>query len=250
MKKYWDLFLGVAILIYILILNVISGHKIAFTTGFVALGVMFIVYHFIKDRLRKRRRLFKIFKVAVSIGFIFILLLEGIIITYPKMNTSKSDYILVLGAGLVNGKDPSLILKARLDATLDLINEYTNNSFIVVSGGQGSDESLSEAEAMKNYLVNKGIDEDIIIVEDKSSNTNENFRFSKEKIEKHSNKDVKDLNIKIVTTDFHAFRSRLLAKRAGYENISNYSGPTVWYLVPVTYLREAFALVKSVLFDR
>lgn len=250
MKKYWDLALGVVVLTYILILNLISGHKIAFTTGFIALGVIIIIYHFVKDELKKKSILFKTFKTIIIIGTIFILLLEVIIIAYPKMDVSKSDYILILGAGLVNGKDPSLILKARLDATLELVNEYNNNGFIVVSGGQGNDESLSEADAMKNYLVNKGIDDDKIIVEDKSSNTNENFKFSKEKIEEHSDKAFEDLNIKVVTTDFHAFRSRFLAKRVGYENISNYSGPTVWYLVPVTYLREAFALVKSVLFDR
>ncbi len=249
MKRYWDLFLSAVILIYIFIINLISGQKIAFTTGFVALGLMLIIYHFTKDKLKERKGLFKIFKIIVSTGVIFILVLEGIIIAYPKMNISKSDYILVLGAGLVNGKDPSLILKARLDATLDLVNKYNNNSFIVVSGGKGSDERLSEAEAMKIYLVNRGIDEDRIIVEDKSNNTNENLKFSKEKIEKHSNKDIEDLNIKIVTTDFHAFRSRLLAKRSGYKNIDNYSGSTVWYFVPVTYLREAFALVKSILFD-
>lgn len=120
----------------------------------------------------------------------------------------------------------------------------------MVSGGKGEDEDMSEAEAMERYLLEKGVSKDRIIKENKSRNTYENFKFSKEKIEEHSNKELKDVSVKIVTTDFHAFRSSMLAKRNGYENIEVYSSNTVNYLVPVFYTREAVALVKSYIFDR
>ncbi len=226
-----------------------SGTKFAFSEGILFIAALFIIYHFMKDKLKKKKTLFKTLKVIVSLVIIFIINIEGFIIAYPKKNKDNSDYILILGAGLVNGKNPSLVLKGRLDAALESINDYGNTSYIVVSGGQGNDEKISEAEAMKNYLINHGIEEERIIMEDKSTSTNENFKFSKEKIEEHSKKDIDELNIKIITTDFHSFRSSILAKNAGYKNITSYSSPTKWYMAPVLYLREAFALIKSIIFD-
>lgn len=226
-----------------------SGTKFAFSEGILFIAALFIIYHFIKDKLKKKKTLFKTLKVILSLVIIGIISIEGFIIAYPKKNKENSDYILILGAGLVNGKNPSLLLKGRLDVALKSINDYGNTSYIVVSGGQGNDEKISEAEAMKNYLVNHGITEERIIMEDKSTSTNENFKFSKEKIEEHSKKHIDELNIKIITTDFHSFRSSILAKNAGYKNITSYSSTTKWYMVPVLYLREAFALIKSIIFD-
>ena len=161
----------------------------------------------------------------------------------------KHDYILVLGAGLSNGTTPSLILQDRLDATIKYI-EGNDTGYIVLSGGQGVDEDLPESHAMSKYLQDRGVSRERIIIEDESRDTNQNFKFSKKKIEEHSNKSLDEVNVKIITTDFHAFRSSILAKRNGYVNFDNYSSSTVWYFIPVTYTREAFAIVKSVLFDK
>jgi uncharacterized SAM-binding protein YcdF (DUF218 family) len=155
----------------------------------------------------------------------------------------------VLGAGLDSGKTPNLILQERLDAAIKCIGENPTQ-YIVLSGGQGADEDLPEAQAMSEYLQERGIDKEKIIIEDKSKDTNENLKYSKEKIEEHSHKSLNEVSIKIVTTDFHAFRSSILAKKNNYVNFDNYSNPTVWYFIPSTYTREAFAVVKSVLFDR
>ncbi len=250
MKKNWDLILGALLIIYIIFLSALSGTKFAFSEGIILIAVLLIIYHFIKDKLNKKKSLFKVLKIIVSLGLIFIVILEGFIITFPKKNTNNSEYILVLGAGLKNKTEPSLVLTGRLNAALKNINDYGNTSYIVVSGGQGNDEKISEAEAMKNYLVNHGVEESRIIMENKSTNTNENFKFSKEKIEEHSKKSINEVNVKIITTDFHSLRSSILAKNAGYENITIYSSRTKWYMAPVLYLREAFALVKSIIFDR
>ena len=102
---------------------------------------------------------------------------------------------------------------------------------------------------MKKYLLDRGVDEKKVIIEDKSRNTDENFKFSKVKIEENSGRPLDKLNIEIVTSDFHALRSSILAKKNGYVNYSNYSSHTVWYLIPITYTREAFAIVKSIIFD-
>ncbi len=252
MRRFWNIILGIIIIIYIIIINLVSSTKIAFSIPFIILGVIFIFYNFINNGIRMNKLLssyFNLIKIIIIVSLICFLGLESAIINYPKHSKEKADYILVLGAGLTNGEIPSSILKDRLDTA---INYYRENpeEYIVLSGGQGSDENLPESHAMKKYLLNKGIDENKIIIEDKSRNTNENFKFSKEKIEEYSKKTISQVNVKIITTDFHAFRSGILAKKNGYVNFDFYSSSTVWYLIPVTYTREAFGIVKSVLIDK
>ena len=251
MKKFWDVILGVLLIAYIIAINIMSGVRVAFSLPIIIVGIILIIYHFIKKRINESKLFikgFKLIKMYLCIGLIWFLAMEAVIISYPKHSEKKADYILVLGAGL-NDTIPTEILRGRLDAAIECI-EKNDAGYIVVSGGQGEDEGLPEANAMSTYLQDKGIDKEKIIIEDESRNTNQNFKFSKKKIEEHSHKSLKEINIKIVTTDFHAFRSSILAKRNGYVNFNNYSSDTVWYLIPVTYTREAFAIVKSVIFDK
>lgn len=229
-----------------------SGVFVAFSMPVVIVGVILIAYHFYKNRLNENEVLkkgVKIIKVFICIGLICFLGVEGVIISYPKHNEKKDEYILVLGAGLRKGTIPTATLRERLDAAIECLKE-NSSAYIVLSGGQGDDEDIPESYAMSEYLQEKGVSKDRLILEDKSTNTNENFKYSKEKIEEHSNKPINQVSVKIVTTDFHAYRSSILAKKNGYVNIDNYSSPTIWYLIPITYTREAFAVVKSVIFDK
>lgn len=251
--KFIDIILGVILVSYCLILNLLSSRKIAFSGAVAAIGVILITYHFIKIRFNENQYFIKgtkIAKIVILTGLIFFAALEAMIVMYPKKNQSNTDYIIVLGAGLSNGNQLSLTLKDRLDAALRCVNDYGDNGYIVVSGGQGTDEYISEAEAMKRYLLEHGFPEEKIITEDKSSNTNENLKFSKNRIQEHSGKNIEDISIKVVTTDFHAIRSDLLARKNGYKNVNFYTSKTVWYLIPVLYSREPAAIVKSFLFDR
>lgn len=253
MKFYIDIILGILLIIYIVLMKMITSSKVSFSLPIIILGIMLISYHFTKDKLNKLKYYEKTKKVVtklIVIGLIAFTFIECAIIAYPKHSTEKSDYIMVLGGALTNGIVPSILLQDRLDATVKYANEYNKAAYIVLSGGQGYDEKISEAKAMQNYLINKGISKDRIILEDRSRNTNENFKYSKEKIEKHSKKTIDKTKIKIVTTDFHALRSRIIAKRHGYSQVDNYSSATKWYLVPISYVREGFAIVKTILFDR
>ena len=90
----------------------------------------------------------------------------------------------------------------RLDKTIEYVNNQEKESKIIVSGGQGRGEDISEAQAMKKYLVNNGIKEELIIMENKSTSTNENLIFSKAIIESYTKSDIGDINIKIITSDF------------------------------------------------
>lgn len=252
MVKFIDIILGGMLILYCIIMNSLSSTTIAFSKVLILIGIILIGYHFIKDKIKEVKhfdKVFKVIKIIIACGFVLFIIVEAFIISYPKKSEANTDYIIVLGAGLTNGNQVSLTLKDRLDAVLTCINEYGNDGYIVVSGGRGEDEDISEAEAMKTYLVEQGISEDKILMEDKSVNTLENLKFSREIIEKQGNKDICELKIKIVTTDFHALRSSILAKKNGYSEVEVYTSNTISYLIPVFYLRESLAVVKNTIFD-
>ena len=222
-RKKLCIIIGVVLLLYIILINTISSSKIAFSKPICFFAVVIIAAGFMYDKIYAfiqsksiLKKLVKIIKICIALIIAVLIVIEGVIIVYPKHNISKSDYILILGAGLSNGSEPSLTLSGRLDAAIEYIKDYNNHSKIVVSGGKGNDEKISEAEAMKKYLVSKGMPEGQILMENKSTTTYENFKFSKELIEEDSNKEIDEINVKVVTTDFHAFRSKLLAQKNGY----------------------------------
>lgn len=109
-------------------------------------------------------------------------------------DSSDIKYAVILGAGL-NGDQISERLKIRLDTALLYLKE--NHIPIIVSGGQGEDELISEAEAMKRYLIDNGIESDRILLEDKSTSTYENLLFSKNTMK------LENPKIALVTSDYH-----------------------------------------------
>lgn len=219
---------------------------VAFSGFFFVLGTICLIYHFTRDKIKKHRWFYMFVKICVAVAIIIFVAVEGMIISFPKKSTDNCDYIVVLGARVM-GNEPGLTLKGRLDRAFEYVENNDDDCKIVVSGGKGDGENISEAEAMKRYLVNKGIKPEMIIKEDKSVNTMQNFEFSKGKIENDSKRKISDVDVKVVTTDFHAFRSDKYARKAGYEKLSFYTEKTKWYLVPVFYAREFFAILKMIL---
>ncbi len=253
MRKYIDLIVGIAIIFYCIIVKLITNRIVAFSETLGFLGILLIIYHFVKVKFKSNIHFIKLNKILVmmvSIGLIIFMAFEVMIVGYPKNNEESTDYIMILGAGLHHGDRVSLTLKHRLDAALKYVKESGSKSYVIVSGGKGSDEKIPESQAMKKYLIKNGMPTEKIIEEDKSKNTYENFKYSKVKIEEHSKKSIGENTVKIVTTDFHALRSSMLAKRNGYENINVYSSKTVSYLIPLFYARESLALAKSFVLDR
>lgn len=177
------------------------------------------------------------------------LLIEGLIFHYArKTEYPGADLLLVLGARLY-GDIPSPALKERLDKAAEC---YFQNpqTLLIVSGGKGEGETLSEAEGMKRYLVSLGIPEERILQEETSTNTFENIRFSRELLEKtHPELNLKALNIGIVTNGFHVFRGVLLAKDAGLNPVGIAAKTPPTTLVK-GYLREYFGVLKYLIVDR
>ena len=149
----------------------------------------------------------------------------------PDENTT----VVVLGCKVKNGR-PSLMLKRRLNASYRYLSEHPDVN-VVVSGGQGSDEIMSEAQCMKDYLISKGIEANRIFMEDKSTNTEENLKFSQQII---NNNELPE-TITLVTDAFHQYRSEILAKNMGI-NPYNISGYTSWYITPTYWVREWFGI--------
>lgn len=107
---------------------------------------------------------------------LFMLIVGGMIYTSAHDDPEEgADVLIVLGCA-VHGERVSLTLSYRLDRAIEYLNANPN-TVAIVSGGQGQGESISEAEAMRRYMVNRGIANERIIMEDKSTSTEENFAF-------------------------------------------------------------------------
>lgn len=153
----------------------------------------------------------------------------------------NNDYAIVLGAK-VNNVTPSLSLRYRLESALAYANEYPTVT-LVLSGGQGPDEAITEAEAMKNYLIANGIDEKRLIVEGKSTSTYENILFSTELMPST----VKSFTI--ITSNYHLARSKKIAKELGFET-DVIAAKTPEVVAGKLKTRERLALVKSYLIGK
>lgn len=188
----------------------------------------------------------KIIRWMFIIFFISIIVIEGLIIVEGnRLPKEEVDYLIVLGARLY-GETPSPSLLERLKVA----NEYLKKNEdvkVVVSGGQGPDEYVSEGYAMSKYLLDNGISKDRIIIEDRSTNTFENLKFSLDKIRENESKE--NIKVLIVTNKYHVFRSKMLGERLGMESygLPGKVPPTVFLK---SYIREYFAVIKSFLYDR
>ena len=184
----------------------------------------------------------KLFKIALGIILIiiFIIIITSISIYNFGWNSKpvKSDTAIILGCQ-VYGSEPSPFLKWRCDEGLRLYKDGIVSK-IIVSGGKGQGENISEAQAMKVYLVSKGMDESDIIIEDKSASTAANLI--------NSNKIMKQYNLKtavIVSNKYHLKRASLIAKSLGIN--ASYSGVFVTPYKNHEYygfIREIPALMK------
>ena len=150
------------------------------------------------------------------------------------------DFVIILGAKVLEDGSLSPALQSRVEKAIEFANEQKEKSnkriIFVPSGGQGKDEVISEAEAMKNYLIKKGIDSKDIIIENKSTNTIQNIRFSKQKIDEIN----REGKILFTTNNYHVFRSGIIASNEGIE-CEGIGSKTKWYFYTNALIREFFA---------
>lgn len=176
---------------------------------------------------------------VLLLGMIIFLAAECCIVSGMVQRAQKPcDYVIVLGAQ-VRGTQVSRALKQRLDRAAEYLTEHRETTAIV-SGGQGSGEDITEAEAMETYLIQAGIEPERIWKEEKSVNTVQNIRFSRALIEKENPV------IGVISNDFHVFRAVHIAKAQGIK-AQGLPAPTELFMRPHYMMREGIALVKDLL---
>lgn len=145
------------------------------------------------------------------------------------------QYLVVLGAK-VNGTEPSLALRDRINAAGEYLKDHPD-VIAVLSGGQGPDEGIPEADCMFRELVEMGIDPDRLWLEDKSTSTWENLNFSLNIIEEKTGE--RPDHIGLLSSEYHLFRAGLFARECGV-TASGVPAPTTWFTLRLNYfLREA-----------
>lgn len=228
---------------------------------FLLSGMCFLYYGAICFRLHKWNSTFSRFWAIAGLLFLAagravtderigvpaVLLLAAVLVIFGitegtvirgMYQTNCQDYscVIVLGAH-VNGRRVTDSLRRRLDRAIEC---YRKNSQIriIVSGGKGKGEAVTEAEAMREYLMENGVPKESILCEKASTTTKENLLYSRELLSD------RDETVGIITNNFHMYRSVEIAKRVGYQGIV----PIPAGCDPVLFVnymaRECFAVWK------
>lgn len=185
--------------------------------------------------------------IALLSGYISFLLVSYVIYAFVYSRITglrRADFVVVLGAGLNDGDGVPPLLASRLERARrvyqTLAGRRGTSPVLIVSGGQGSDERVSEAEAMASYLTGRGIPEDHVVREDQSRTTEENLTFS-QAIMDRSRPGYRCI---IVTSNYHVFRTAIVARRLGV-NGQVTGARTAGYYWPSAMLREFAAVFLS-----
>lgn len=206
------------------------------TIAMLLLGICFAVLPWLwKGPLLPHRRLRTAIAIIGSAGMLFCLLLSLLMARRAWfMRPPSGEAALVVLGAKINGNEPSLMLRRRLDQAATYLAQ-SPGTVCVVSGGQGADEDFPEALVMRDYLVQRGVSENRVIMEDRSRNTQENLQFSFRLLEE--NGVPLQGRVIIVTDGFHQLRASLFARAEGLSS-SNLSSLTPWGLLPSYWLRE------------
>ena len=152
----------------------------------------------------------------------------------------RFDYIIIHGAGL-QGEQPTPLLRGRIDKALELWSAQGCSAILVPSGGQGSDEVISEAEAMSRYMLRLGVPRKALLPEDQSTTTMENLVFTKKLLDARQ---TTPYRCAFVTSDYHVFRTALYASHVGLKG-DGVGSRTASYYFPTAFIREFIAITKE-----
>ncbi len=231
-------FVGICLLGYVACIH-FGYHQVSFKPVLFVVGVLLVLISLIE--------LFGFYNyplwwvLCLNLGIISVIGGVLFLMIYAKRKEKipfVPDVIFVFGAGLIENR-LSLSLKVRLNKAVELSQKFPN-ALIIVSGGQGKNEWLSEAEAMYNELVRQGVSSSRIIQEDKSTTTQENLVYSMKLI------DLRNKKIALVSNQFHVYRCERMTRKLG---LNGWGVPAYMHNigVPAFYIREVFACIKAIL---
>lgn len=222
-------FLSFAIAVFDRVLN--FGNMAGMVLGglYIALGFLINKFDSIERKL-----------VAIIAVCVLLLIITEMCEIYAagKTTADREQVLIVLGCR-VRGDEPSFALVKRVDAAYRFLLSNPN-CVAILSGGQGKDENLSEALCMQRLLYERGIEKDRLILEDRSTSTDENIRFSLEIMARLGLKK----KAAIATSEYHQKRAGLICARYGLDS-RPVSSKTKWTVLPTFLLREMFGLIKE-----
>lgn len=231
------LVIGGSLLVNAVAITVVANSNLGILATYIA-GAFFVLwgvfYRFSAERLHI------VLKCIIAVGLASVVGVVSFVYIYGKTDsaTYKEDAIIVLGAG-IKGEKISRTLKNRLDVAIEYYRKNPN-AVIVVTGGQGHDEVIPESLAMQRYLLSQGIPESSILKEDKSTSTDENFRFAKQILDDYFKRDY---SVLFVSDDFHIYRADISAENEGFKNIGHLHSTAPFYTLIPNGLREYLAVM-------
>ena len=204
----------------------------------ILVSLALLVYAFRYKKIKRKVHAFIGVVCCIPLVFSFFLAIYG--------NNDNPGYsenaVIVLGAG-IDGETVLGGLAKRLDEAA-LYYGKNPEAVIVVCGGQGPQEDITEALAMERYLIDKGVPKEVIMKEEQSTSTYENFSFAKTILDERFPQGFSSV---LVTSDYHVYRAKCIAEKAGVP--ANHIGsPTTWYVIPSNYLREMLAVTSILLY--
>lgn len=221
--NYFSLFLGVAIvLFYVLLIIRLTYYEFFLQYRLLDIPYYFAIYTYI----------------LFGITFTGFLIYSWLYLHLPKKK--NYDFIIIHGAGLLGGEKVTPLLRKRVDKAIEAFRKSTNPAIqLIASGGQGPDEKISEAQAIQNYILETtDIPKTAILLEDRSVNTYQNLLYSKQLGESL----VTDPRFLFVTNDYHVFRTSIYAQQIGMKG-DGLGCNTASYYIPSAFLRELVAII-------
>lgn len=205
------------------------------------LGAVLLLYGIFIEKLPFK----KLIGGILAFGLAVILTFGSFLAIYGRNDNATYDEktVIVLGCG-IRGERVSVGLAKRLNKAYEY-HLQNPDAVIIVSGGQGPQEDIPEALAMKRYLMDKGVPEEKIIMEYKSTSTITNFRNSYEIMKE---KGLPADSVVFVTNAYHVYRGAYYAKEEGF-TVTHLGTDIIWYTIPMNYLREMLAVMKMWAFD-
>ena len=213
--------MGVVILLFFVFMWIRVGFVTTDYNHWINIPVIFIIYTYI----------------IFGFAFVGFMMYSCVYLWLPKKQ--HYDFIIIHGAGLLDGERVTPLLKKRIDKAVQAFQKSKNPHIrLIASGGQGSDEKISEAQAMYNYLVeHTDVPKEAIILEEKSTTTYENLLFSKELGEQL----IENPRFLFVTNDYHVFRTSTYARQIGMQG-DGLGCSTASYYIPSAFIREYVAM--------
>lgn len=213
--------MGIVILLFFVFMWIRAGFVTTDYNHWINIPVVFIIYTYI----------------IFGFAFVGFMMYSCVYLWLPKKQ--HYDFIIIHGAGLLDGERVTPSLKRRIDKAVQAFQQSKNPHIrLIASGGQGSDEKISEAQAMYNYLVeHTDVPKEAIILEEKSTTTYENLLFSKEIGEQL----IENPRFLFVTNDYHVFRTSTYARQIGMQG-DGLGCSTASYYIPSAFIREYVAM--------